>query len=340
MAEVENKSSALAIVPNPQGQAQSLDTFTITEYDPAGEKKSLIIPMPSSIDFAQWTVLQQVGMLKRGPWSKIMIADIYWGLSYAHRIGADVMKGDLFPTGEGRFGTSNKFKIKQGFATGRIESFEVDIRDTGERIELAGCIQKTDLECTVTLEVKGLKKPIIRKARLSRWFNAKNPNWQGRPEHMLELNTFAHACEYIPGNDGIPAALLTEEDEAPPVADAVVIEQPEPTPSMTTREVNAPASSIPQSMPRVVMESEPVSVKDIVADLKREVEAAKPPIRAAHCVRLLHSGSTLQAPAPDSVASDLGGSAQGSRGCPLPFARPLPRASGEGGESGGVHRAD
>jgi hypothetical protein len=66
-----------------------------------------------------------------------------------------------------------------------------------------------DLECTVTIHVKGWKVPIVHKARLSQWYMERNPNWVSRPEYMLELNTTAHACELVaPGG--------TESDEAPP----------------------------------------------------------------------------------------------------------------------------
>lgn len=310
MANIENST---ALVPSPSTPAGQGLTFTIQEFDAAGNKQTMTIPMPNSVQFAKWTIEQQVGMLKRGPWSKITIGDIFFGLAYANKIGADVFLGELFPTGEGRFGTSNKFKIKQGFKTGRIESFEVDIRDTKEPIDLVGCIQKTDLECTVTLEVKGLKKPIIRRARLSRWFNVKNPNWLGKPEHMLELNTFAHACEYIPGDNGLLPSIATEEDEAPPM-----IEMPErPEPVMVTRQIEreserprevvynppsipptpqdlnytspppepepltpfpsapAPLIEAPFHIPQEDLGSTQMSVRDLVADLKKEVAQEK-----------------------------------------------------------------
>jgi hypothetical protein len=223
MAEVMNQSSvsqakqAPAPSPQPPKQAVLADVLdmtqyklTVKEFDAAANKVELSCPLPDSTEFAEWSIMQQVIMLKKGMWKSCTIPDILWGLAYARRIGADVMLGELFPSGEGRWGTSNKFKIKEALKTGKIKGFSVDIRDTGEKIELSGCIQKTDLECTVSLDVDGFTKPVVRKARLSRWFMGTNPNWKGRPEHMLELNTFAHACEYI-----VPGG--TEPDEAPPL---------------------------------------------------------------------------------------------------------------------------
>ena len=208
MAELEGTGTA--IVPS-KGDF----TLTVKDFDAAGRSTELSAPLPTSGNFAEWTLMQQIIMLKRGQWKACSVPDILWGLAYAKNIGADAMKGELFPTGEGRWGTSNKFKIKQALATGNVKGIEVKMRDTGEKIELPGCVQKTDLECTATVTVDGWEKPITRVARLSRWYKKTNPNWQGNPEHMLELNTVAHACEYVaPGG--------TEEDEAPPLATAAI----------------------------------------------------------------------------------------------------------------------
>lgn len=204
MAELVEKS---AIVPAGSGY-----TLTVKDFDAAGKVTELSCPMPDSADFSTWTMMQQIAMLKRGVWKTSTVSDIVWGLAYAQRIGADVMMGELFPTGEGRWGTSNKYKIKKALASGMVTGIESVTRELPDSVELAGCIQKKDLECTVTISVKGWEKPLVRKARLSRWFKGNNPNWKGNPEHMLELNTVAHACEYVPGVTG-----STEDDEAPPL---------------------------------------------------------------------------------------------------------------------------
>jgi hypothetical protein len=184
----------------------------IKDFDASGKSTAMSIALPDSGDFNTWSLKQQIVMLKRGMWAAVPIPDILWGIAYAVRLDADPIKGDVFPTGQGRWGTSNKYKIRKANETGNIVGIETEMRDTGEKIDLLKCVQKTDLECTVTISVKGWAKPIVRKARLSRWYKANNPNWQGNPEHMLELNTVAHACEYVPG---VP--MVTEDDEAPPI---------------------------------------------------------------------------------------------------------------------------
>lgn len=202
--------------------------ITVKDFGSDGKKTELSFPLPNTRDFALWSIEQQVGMLKRGPWAQLGIPDILWGLAYAHNIGADAMKGDIFPTGSGRWGTSNKYKIKMALATGNIAGIDTEIKELDNAIALEKCVQKKDLECTVTIHVKGWERPIVRKARLSRWYKASNPNWQGNPEHMLELNTIAHACEYVPG-----AAGITEDDEAPPPTQAPIVDPNEFVKSLT-----------------------------------------------------------------------------------------------------------
>lgn len=183
----------------------------VKDFDAAGKANELSFAIPKTSQFNDWSMVQQVGMLKRGPWAAIQIPDIIIGLMYAKSIDADPFKGDIFPTGPGKWGTSNKYKIRKALDTGNIVGITTAIVDTGDALRLEKCAAKNDLECTVTIYVKGWSQPIVRKARLSRWYKANNPNWQGNPEHMLELNTVAHACEYVPGG---PSA--TEDDEAPP----------------------------------------------------------------------------------------------------------------------------
>jgi hypothetical protein len=204
MAELQNQT---AIVP-----AGTTHQITVKDFDAAGKSTELSCPLPEDSRFETWKMMQQIVMLKRGVWNSVAVPEIVWGLAYAQKIGADVMQGEIFPTGQGRWGTSNKFKIKKALATGNILGIDTKMKElTGEKAP-DGCIAKSDIECTVTIKVKGWDQPLVRTARLSRWYKKGNPNWVGNPEHMLELNTVAHACEYVPGATG-----ATEEDEAPPL---------------------------------------------------------------------------------------------------------------------------
>jgi hypothetical protein len=186
--------------------------LNIREMNMAGAAPTEIkVAMPTSGRFSEWSLMQQIAMLKKGPWKASPITEIAFGIAYANSLGLDVMRGEVFPTGEGRIGTSNKAKIKLALATGNIRGIQTEIKElTDQPINLTGCPLKFDLECTATITVKDWAAPIVRRARLSRWFKPKNPNWVGNPEHMLELNTVAHACEYVN-----PTA--TEDDEAPPL---------------------------------------------------------------------------------------------------------------------------
>lgn len=207
MAERENTT---ALVPtNPLDGEYMIE---VKEFDQSGKSTKLSVAVPDTSSFNQWNLLTRAVLLKKGPWSSNSIYEIVFAIAYADNMGLDIMRGDVFSTGNGRIGISNKAKIKKAQDTGNIEGIEVAFRELPDDVDLKDCKRKKDLECTATVWVKGWKKPIVRTQRLSEWFNARNPNWAGRPEHMLELNTVAHACEYVPG-----ASLVTEDTEAPPL---------------------------------------------------------------------------------------------------------------------------
>lgn len=203
MAQPVGSTEALVTSPKP------LDQFAVTirELDSMGRATEYSVPVPTSPNFEEWSLVQQIGMLKAGGWAKVPISQIVFALAYAAKQGLDIMQGDVYSTGEGRIAISNKAKIKLALRTGRIKGYAAEIVDTDEPIDLPGCRQKTDLLCHVSIDVAGMNKPIKRTQRLSEWFMPKNPNWAGRPSHMLELSTFAHACELIHPTD--------EADEAP-----------------------------------------------------------------------------------------------------------------------------
>lgn len=203
MAEQANSTALIPV----EGQYQ----LEAKEFDAAGKATLLKVTVPDTGDFSKWSLMQRAVMLKKGPWQASSVYEILFGILYAENLGLDVMRGDVFPTGNGRLGIANKAKIKMALDTGNVAGIQVSFRDTGSLISVAGLTAKTDLECTATIHVRGWKVPIVKKGLLSKWFKAKNPNWVGNFEHMLELNTVAHACEYVPG-----AACVTGDDEQPP----------------------------------------------------------------------------------------------------------------------------
>lgn len=188
------------------------DKFIIKDFDANGKIVQYEAPIPTVSTFEEWSLMTQVAMLKNGMWEKLPVTDIIWGLCYAQRRGADVTQGDIFPTGKGRFGESNAFRRKMALRTGNVLSISVELKELPEDLpqSCAKCVRKKDLECIATVEVKGWSKPIIKRQKLSRWFNEKNPNWVSNPENMLEESTVGHACRWVPGVDDSAA------EEAPP----------------------------------------------------------------------------------------------------------------------------
>ena len=185
----------------PQGSFGSY-SIKIKEFNAAGTPEEFSVTIPQN---ATWgDIMLRAAILKRTIFQANELPMIIHGILYADRLNLDIMAGDVYLVA-GRPAISNKAKIKMALATGNIEGIETEIKELAEPFK-----QGHDLECTATISVKGWKKPLVRKARLSRWFKEKNPNWVQNPEHMLELNTVAHACEYVaPGG--------TDSDEAPPL---------------------------------------------------------------------------------------------------------------------------
>jgi hypothetical protein len=206
------QGTSTALVPVIEGEY----LLEARQFDAAGKSITLKAPLPTTAEFARWSLLQQAIMLKSGSWSQSPLNEIVFAIAYAQSKGLDILAGDVYSTGSGRIATSNKAKIKLALATDRIEGIETDIKALPEKVTIGGQLQN-DLECTAVIHVKGWKNPIVRKARLSRWYNARNPNWKDRPEHMLELNTVAHALEYI-------NPVATEDDEAPPIPQAQAVQ--------------------------------------------------------------------------------------------------------------------
>jgi hypothetical protein len=179
----------------------------VKEYDAAGQPDNFALAITT--DHPVWGEhLMNACVLKQAEqWRQTPLMVVAWASRYAKENGLDIFAGDVYMV-QGRVSTSNKAKIKKALASGLIKGIETTITKLSDPPPQGCTCVPNDLECTATITVAGWEKPIIRKARLSRWFKRSNPNWVSNPEHMLELNTVAHACEFVaPGG--------TEADEVP-----------------------------------------------------------------------------------------------------------------------------
>lgn len=193
-------------------------SMIVTELDALGRRTEYSVPLPTTSDYLKLSMTQKIWLLKSGRFSGLPVPLVCCAIVYAEQIrrrtGADIdeMQGDLYAVTNSynqiTFSLTNKAKIKIANATGRIKGIKINTVTTTDPIDLDGCVEPFDLECTVVLNVAGLDSPITKVQRLSEWFVKTNPNWKGRPRHMLELNTLAHACELVfpteTGEDEIP----------------------------------------------------------------------------------------------------------------------------------------
>lgn len=210
MAELENTS---AIVP--AAQAGPSYTLAITEFDAAGGRSVLSVPLPQD---EKWgSVMLRAALLKKGgSWKAYDIPTIIHAVVYADNLGLDIMAGDVYCAEEGRLSTTAGAKIKHAMQSGRVSSYAVDIQP-GKPITipytLKGQQEKyegTNLEATVTVKVRDLEEPVVYRTTLAEWFTGRNPNWRTRPAYMLRKNALSKVLEEV-------CPMGTEADEAPPV---------------------------------------------------------------------------------------------------------------------------
>lgn len=210
MAEPKNET---VVTPDPKTGEYLI---TIKEFDKMGKSTNISVALPTTSDFKMWSLMQQAVFLKKGTWEKQSLYEIVLAIAYAQNLGVDIMQGDVYPVGEGRLSLSNKARIKLALATGMVQGIQVEFKKLAEKLpeELDKCVlyPGMDIECKVTVTVKGWQHPIVRTAKLSRWYKEKNVNWRDNPEHMLELNTTAHACEMV-----APGATYDDEAPTPPI---------------------------------------------------------------------------------------------------------------------------
>ena len=209
---IAGQVAAGTLAPAPQPKPLTAMLIPVKELDALGRSTVYEVEFPTSANFAEWSLAQQVAMLKQGAFSKVPVSQIIYAIAYANRLKLDILQGDVYSTGEGRIALSNKAKIRLAQETGRIRSIETTFTK-GDPINIPDCPHTNDIICTVTVEVVGFTKPLVKTQRLSEWYMPKNPNWKSRPSHMLELNTLAHACELIHPTDNTDE--YNEVQEAP-----------------------------------------------------------------------------------------------------------------------------
>lgn len=219
MAELKD-NAGLAVLPK-QDTGYAL---SIVEYDAAGKASTLTVSIPTNatLDTIKGNLLLRAAILKSTTWAKFNLPQIMHAIMFADRLGLDIELGDVYST-DGRPAISAEGRIKLAQSKGLITGISVKWTPLAEAMPAgaAKCVLQKDLECEVTIDVKGWTKPVVRRARLSRWYKS-TPAWNERPEHQLELNTIGHACRLIaPIGDPADAPPAPEPDLIPALQQSV-----------------------------------------------------------------------------------------------------------------------
>lgn len=208
MAEVANTQALVPV----DGEYQ----IEIVEFDSAGKKNALKVPVPRSLTSTEASVMLRSAILYRTTWKGRDVPTIIHAVMYADRMGLDIMAGDVYMAEEGRLSTTAGAKIRHAMSTGRIEGYNVEITE-GKPIKIKYTLKQEEkvyegpeLIAKVTVQVVGWKAPLIYEAKLSEWFTGRNPNWRTRPAYMLRKNALSKALEEV-------APMGVEADEAPPL---------------------------------------------------------------------------------------------------------------------------
>lgn len=202
------------IVPLTQGDGGKY-RIEISDFTASGKRENFSIALPED---EKWgSIMLRAGLLKRTTWKTYDIPTILHAVVYADNLGLDIMAGDVYMATEGRLSTTADAKIKHGMASDRIEGLEFETTEGPEEVSIdytlkgkAEVYKGPQLTTIVTLNVKGWKKPLVYKAKLTEWFMGGNPNWRNRPRFMLEKNAISKAVQLV-------APMGMEADEAPPL---------------------------------------------------------------------------------------------------------------------------
>lgn len=215
MAEIEGSGAIVPTNGPANGTGVATYALSITEFDAAGTKSVLSVPLPQD---EKWgNVLLRAALLKKGgSWKAYDIPTIIHAVVYADNLGLDIMAGDVYCAEEGRLSTTAGAKIKHAMQSGRIASYSVEMT-AGPNIKIPYTIKNNsetwegpNWEAKVTVKVKDLDAPVVYVTTLQEWFTGRNPNWRTRPAYMLRKNALSKVMEEV-------APMGTEADEAPPI---------------------------------------------------------------------------------------------------------------------------
>lgn len=202
--------------PVAQQSADGTYQIAIREFTPSGQATSFMVPVPTSIDSQAVSVMLRAAILKKTTWKDKDFPTILHAVIYADRMGLDIMAGDVYSIDGGRMSTTAGAKIRHAMGKGIIEGYDIEMVE-GPKIKLPYTEKNMDkvfetpeLTATVTVDVKGWKRPVVYTAKLSEWFTGRNPNWRERPAYMLRKNALGKAMEEV-------APMGVEADEAPPL---------------------------------------------------------------------------------------------------------------------------
>jgi hypothetical protein len=170
-------------------------------------------------------IIQRAMLAKCDPcskWCNFELPTIVNAILYAESLNLSFEQGDVYTTAKaiaqggfspGNFSQTANARIKRGYATVKfsappkfiIEELAEDIPwefSTWQGKKLTGTVK--NIKLTVMLYIEGWNEPYIHEATLKEWFDPGNPNWRSKPQHMLRLNAFGHACEMV-NKQGAPS---------------------------------------------------------------------------------------------------------------------------------------
>jgi hypothetical protein len=211
--------SGTAIIPAAV-QADEGYSIAIKRYGAGGVASPMVVRIPAdaSLVSIRTNPMLLAAVLKDGDpvWSNYELGFILVAVLHAASLDLDILQGDIYPI-EGRIAVSDKAKIKYAINAHIFSNAPEITTEAGPLIKIpwktardAGTYEGPNYKTTVKLHVRGWDAPLVYTAELTAWFKGSNPNWRSNPIGMLELRTYAKACERV-------RPVGTQPEEAPPL---------------------------------------------------------------------------------------------------------------------------